>query len=333
MGRLFFVLFCYHQLMAEVRLDRLIDYDRHTCAGRLQAAELSDLWNWFLKGQADLFFGGEAEQFASEQAWVAARNILEIGSGNGAYLHHLAETFPDKTYLGVDKQLPFVAQSNAQFGRQGLAFEAGDAEVENTSYAGQFDAVLFRLTLQHLKNPRRALEIAHKYLPPNGSVFIIDSCDAAQRSSFAVPIVEEASRRHNERNRTASSGNRRITTEILEELQNRTGPLNGLYEVARTSVDVTGNPLEKGTRFESEQDRRRYFNHCLLFLAILNKGYEVPIDFEKAYDELSGYIADETSWVSIGMHFLVLKKIEQESPMKSSGESTTLEQLLDLDTI
>lgn len=53
-------------LGAEVHLDKLIEYDQYASAKALQEADLSDLWNYFLKGQADLFFSQEAELLATE---------------------------------------------------------------------------------------------------------------------------------------------------------------------------------------------------------------------------------------------------------------------------
>lgn len=304
-----FLLFPLLCLRAELHLDRLVEYDQHTCAEALQAAELPDLWNYFLKGQADLYFGQEAEWLSQQDSWIKARTVLELGSGNGAYLSRLSEMFKEKTYLGLEKQPAFVEKSNAQFGRSGLTFIEADAEIEYENYRNQFDVVLYRLTLQHLKNPKLSLQLAHQYLKHDGYIIIIDSYDLAKSSSHKMQLFEEASRQHNERNKSAFKGNRRITIEILEELQNKNGSLSGLYEVVHTSLDVQGNRLEKGIRFENEQDRKRYFNHALLFLSILRKGYEVPIDLLEAHNELQVYLKDQKSWVCPGMHLLVLKKI------------------------
>lgn len=307
----FFSLFLipWIELGAEVRLDKLIEYDQYTCADALKEADLSDLWNCFLQGQADLYFGQEAEFLANETSWMVSQNILELGSGNGAYLYRLSEMFKDKKYIGIEKQPSLVVQSNAQYGRDGLFFEEGDAEQENEQFHDQFDAVLFRLTLQHLKNPKFALQLAHKYLKQDGVVVIIDSYDPAKSSSHEISTMEDASRQHNERNKATLKGNRCITIEILDDLQNENSYLSNLYKVTRTSLDTQGNRLEKGVRFESEQDRKRYFNHALLFLSILSKGYGISVDFSKGYEELQVYVQDEKAWICPGVHFLVLKKI------------------------
>lgn len=161
-------------LRAEVQLNRLTECDKQTCVEALQIASLTELWNYFLKGQANLYFDQEAEWLSQKHGWVKAQNILELGSGNGAYLSRLSETFKEKIFLGVEKQASFVEQSNAQFGRPELTFIEGDAEVAYEQYKNQFDAVLYRLTLQHLTNPKRSLEQAHQYLKEDGYLFIID---------------------------------------------------------------------------------------------------------------------------------------------------------------
>jgi SAM-dependent methyltransferase len=304
-----FLMVSFFGLNADAHLDRLFECDRHTCANILQAAELSDLWDYFLKGQADLYFSQESDILNTEKGWREAKAVLELGSGNGAYLHRISETFIDKTYLGVEKQPVLVKQSIAQFGRAALAFVEGDAEVENVQYNDQFDIVLFRLTLQYLWNPKHALQLAHQYLKPNGYVIIIESFDPARASSHEVRSIEEAIRQRNQQNQFTSRGNRRISIEVLEDLQNGNSLLGSLYEVARTSLDRQGNHLEKGIRFESEQDRKRFFNHALLHLGIFQKDYGIPVDFERIYEELQVYLENKESWVCPGMHFLVLKKI------------------------
>ena len=221
------------------------------------------------------------------------------------YQRHLKK----KSFWELRNRLHLWSSLRLSLSRSGLAFIEGDAELDYEQYKDQFDAVLYRLTLQHLKNPKLSLGLAHQYLKKDGYVFIIDSYDPAKVSSHEIHSFEEATHQHNERNRATLKGNRRITIEILEDLQTENSSLSHLYEVVRTSLDVRGHRLEKGIRFESEQDRKRYFNHTLLFLSILKKGYEVSIDLVKAYRELQVYLEDEKSWICPGMHLLVLKKI------------------------
>ncbi len=313
MGKFLWFFSCFvfssHVLIAEAHLDRLFEYDQKTCEEILHAAEPSDLWNYFLRGQANLYITQDEQWLSQKGWWTGAQNILELGSGNGVYLSLLSERFTDKRFLGVENQPLLVKQSDAEFGRSGLAFIEGDAERDYEQYRNQFDIVLYRLTLQHLKNPKHSLKLAHQYLKQDGYVIIIDSYDPARISSHEFPSLDKVASQIKERNQAAAKVNRRISIEILEELQNRTGSLSPLYEVVHTSLDIHGNRLERGIRFESEQDRKRYLNQNLLFMTIWKKIYGISVDLGEAYSELQAHLENDNYWTSPGIHYLVLKKI------------------------
>lgn len=306
---LIFLMFFSLPLEANMNLEHLLEYKKDTCLEMLQTAELSELWDQFLKIQVALFFDQEAKLIADEQWWKESKNILELGSGNGLYLHKLSSKFGNKKYFGVEKQQPLVEQSIRIFNNPGLEFLEGDAEIEDKKYLGQFDVILFRMTLQHLKAPWLALEHAHKYLKRGGHIIIIDAYDPARSSSHTIPSLEEASLKHNALNQKDANGNRKITIEILNKLNKKEEPLNEQYEIVFTNLDQKGNLLKNVVIFEGEQYRKLYFNHILLFLNILNKSRKIPVDFSRAYDELTIYLGDQKAWVRPGTHYLILKKI------------------------
>ena len=289
-------------------LDRLDEHDKETCLELLEAADLGTLWDNFLSLQTELYFNQEADLIESQQFWQKAKNVLELGSGNGAYLHKLSARFQDKNYLGIEKQSKPVTQAEQNFGGPKLKFREGDAEAASEDLEGQFDVVLFRLTLQHLKNPRLALEHACTYLKDGGHVVIIDAYDPAKKTSHPIASLEEASRQHNERNKKEDKGNRRITIEILQELKKSAEPLSKLYEVVFTNLNDQGQVLQNVVKFGNERDRKLYFTFTLLFLDILHKGWEIPVDFAKAYEELQGMLEDDKACMCPGMHYLILKK-------------------------
>lgn len=57
-----------------------------------------------------------------------ARTVLDLGSGNGVYLQKLADRFPEKIYLGIEKQSDLVEKS-LEAGQ--LSFKVGNVEIEN----------------------------------------------------------------------------------------------------------------------------------------------------------------------------------------------------------
>ncbi|MBA3237362.1 MAG: methyltransferase domain-containing protein [Parachlamydiaceae bacterium] len=295
-------------LASEESLKNLIKYDKAICLERLEKATNEELWDAFLEGQAELFFEPEFQWIANQGWWKDVKSILEIGSGNGAYLSTLADHFPEKTFYGVEKVSLSVKHANERYARDRIVFTEGDAEIFNEQLVNSFEGVLFRLTLQHLKNPLLALQNTWHYLQSNGYVLIIDSCDSAKKTSHPITTIDVALKLVAESQRNKGIGNRKITLEMLQMLENEQSHLSDLYEIVSSNLDVTGKFLHENTRLEGEQSRKLYFNHNLLFLALLHRTYHVQIDLDKAYNELKEYLEDENAWTVLGMHYLVIKK-------------------------
>lgn len=306
--------FCFLTLLifsvnAEVSLRNLIEYDQAVSLDRLEKATNEELWDAFLEGQSELFFEPEFRWMTNQDWWGNVKSILEIGSGNGAYLSKLADQFHEKTFQGIEKLSSSVKQANERYARDRVAFQEGNAELFHEQLSHSSEVVLFRLTLQHLKEPLLALQNAWHYLVPNGHVLIIDSYDLAKRTSHpitsidnALGLVAESQKNNNE------AGNRKITLEILQMLENKSSQLSEFYEMYSSNLDAEGNVLRESVRLEGEQTRRLYFNHALLFLTLVHRTYQVEVDLEKAYEELKEYLEDENAWTALGLHYLILKK-------------------------
>jgi SAM-dependent methyltransferase len=302
------LIFSIFSLNAEVSLKNLIKYDKSVCLERLETATNEDLWDAFLEGQAELFFEPEFQWIANQKWWKDVISVLEIGSGNGAYLSKLADQFQEKTFLGIEKLSLSVKHANERYAREKVAFQEDDAEAFNEQLLNSAEAVLFRLTLQHLKEPLLALQNTWHYLQPNGYVLVIDSCDSAKKTSHPIIAIDKALELVAESQSNKGIGNRKITLQILQMLENQQSQLSELYEIVSSNLDGTGKILHENIRLEGEQVRKRYFNHNLLFLTLLHRTYQVQIDINNAYNELKEYLEDENAWTILGMHYLVLKK-------------------------
>ncbi len=295
-------------LGASEKLDNLLEYDKITCLEKLEKASDAQLWDVFLEGQANLFFESESLWLAKNSWWDSTQKILEIGSGNGAFLHKLSKDFPIKTFQGIEKLSEFVEKANMQYATDDLIFYEGDAEIYDARLEESVDIVLFRLTLQHLGNPTEALKNAAAYLKPNGYVVIIDSFDKAHKNSPPISAIDEAILLASEAQKSRSIGNRKISFELLQSINSGETELCNLYEVDFSSVDTQGNVICDTIRFEGSVNRLRYFNHTLLLLTLFQRTYHIPVNLDKAHDELQAYIRDENAWSCPGVHFLVLKK-------------------------
>lgn len=286
----------------------LIDLDKISCLDQLEQATSAELWDAFLEGQANLFFDSEFDWIVKSNWWKESENVLEMGCGNGAYLHRLSLQNQDKGFRGVDRDSNHVEQANQRYPEANLAFREGDAEAFDPQLIGSANAVLFRMTLQHLVNPTKALEHAAEYLSPNGYVVVIDSYDEARRSSHLISTVEKALQQVAEVQRKQGRGNRKITLELLQAVDRGDSPLADLYEVAFSNIDRDGNLVAEIICLKGAQSRALYFNHGLLFLTLVHRTFDVPIALGAAYDELRSYCEDEEAWTSPGCHFLVLRK-------------------------
>ncbi|MCK4934457.1 MAG: class I SAM-dependent methyltransferase [Simkaniaceae bacterium] len=295
-------------LAAREELNNLIDYDKATCLEKLENASDKQLWDVFLRGQANLFFESESSWLAKNLWWKQAKKILEIGSGNGAFLYKLSNDFQAKVFHGIEKLPEYVKKANAQYVTDDLTFQEGDAEIYDRRLAESADIVLFRMTLQHLEDSTEALRNAAAYLAPNGYVVIIDSFDKARKNSPPISAIDEAMQLASEVQKSRGKGNRRVLFELLQAINSGTTELSNIYEIEFSSVDIQGNVISDTIRFEGLVNNLRYFNHTLLFLTLFQRTYHISVNLEKAYDELQVYISDENAWTRPGMHFLVLRK-------------------------
>ncbi|MCH9614550.1 MAG: hypothetical protein SP1CHLAM54_14890 [Chlamydiia bacterium] len=286
-------------------LENLIKYDKHNCLEKLENASDAELWNVFLKGQADLFFSSEALWLGQNTYWNIAKRILEIGSGNGAYLHRLAQHFPDKMFHGIELLPASIEKANDFYATDTLTFQEGDAEICDISLEGTANIVLFRLTLQHLNDPVKALLNAATYLEPDGHVVIIESFDKAHKNSPPLPAVDEALRLAL---KAQTKGNRKVSFELFQAMYSDASELSKVYEIEFSNLDLEGQLTHSTTIFEGDINRIRYYNHALLFLTLLQRTYGISIDLSKLYDDLQVYVRDENAWSMPGTHFLVLKK-------------------------
>lgn len=285
-------------------LTNLRNYKKAECLQLLEKASEAELWDALLEGQAQLCFDAECQWIAKEKWWGSVQNVLEIGCGNGAFLAKLADQFPTKSFRGIEKLASSLDVAKKRNSRQNIHFQQGDAEIFDPSLVNSADVMIFRLVLQHLSDPLLALKNSSQYLTSDGYVLIIDAYDQASRNSHPITAIEEALKLAAEYQRThKTGGNRRISLDLLKLLEDDQN-----FQVVFSNLDADGHILHEIMRHEGKRARQLYFNNGLLFLTLVHRTYKVPVNVDKAYDELNSFLEDEQAWSSMGMHFLVLKK-------------------------
>ncbi len=289
-------------------LNNLINCDKLSCLAELENATDSELWDSYLEGQSKLFFDSEYQWLSKEIWWQKARNILEVGSGNGTFLFSLANFFENKQFKGVELLPASVRQANEQYAKPNLIFQEGNAEIFNPCLVNSSDLIIFRIVLQHLENPTAALKNAFHYLSTDGYVVIIDTFDSARKTSHPIPILEETTALVAKVQKNGQKGNRKALMELQQALECNQSSLNDYYDIVSSNLDINGNVTSDFILFNGKSNRVLYFNHCLLFFTLLNRTYHINLDLSRAYDELQDYLNDEYAWTSPGMHCLVLKR-------------------------
>lgn len=96
--------------------------------------------------------------------------ILEVGAAYGATLEFLKNNGVAQEVVGVDL---FEDRQHRERYKKVDRFIFGNIEqMDLTEYEGYFDIILLPDVLEHLIEPKRALEKIKKYLKNNGSIYI-----------------------------------------------------------------------------------------------------------------------------------------------------------------
>jgi 2-polyprenyl-3-methyl-5-hydroxy-6-metoxy-1,4-benzoquinol methylase len=125
-------------------------------------------------------FATERDYYLDESAVEAARAkrdwvarfvpqggaLLDVGANYGHFLQQAQDRFDA---VGIEPSATVVA-----WGREhlGVRLEQGSIEADNPAFVGRFDVITLFDVIEHLPDPRAALERCRRYLKPGGRLFI-----------------------------------------------------------------------------------------------------------------------------------------------------------------
>ena len=135
-----------------------------------------------------------ATRLILQQAGITpGMRVLDLGTGTGAVARLAAELVgPSGSVVGLDRQadaLHAAEQRRRADGATNIRFVEGD--VDSWDHDGDFDAVIGRLILFHLRDPAAALAHHARSLRPGAHVVAMDLDASAVRSVPATPTVTE----------------------------------------------------------------------------------------------------------------------------------------------
>jgi len=103
---------------------------------------------------------------------TAGMRLMDLGCGTGAMSGLMADEL-GVDVLGIDANTALLPNATLH---QRTAFAVGNA-YDLTQYQGQFDAVVIRFMLQHIRNPDQVVAQSFQALRPGGIAVLIDSDD------------------------------------------------------------------------------------------------------------------------------------------------------------
>lgn len=131
------------------------------------------LWDETLKAQVDAMFALELPLYYGTSAWHNAKCVLDIGCGNGYYLHQLSSKFNNKKYVGIDDSPPLIDVATRRYKRTGIAFHCADI----FEHEGQYDFIVARAVVQYLPSLNDFVDKLTQLISPGGAVLIIERDD------------------------------------------------------------------------------------------------------------------------------------------------------------
>ena len=100
---------------------------------------------------------------------IAIHNILDVGTGNGGFLHTLQNTFPGAKITGIDPNAESLETARQNFPDVTfLEMEAEDLELDDNS----FDVVSISMALHHLPKVKKGLKEMKRVVKPDGYIII-----------------------------------------------------------------------------------------------------------------------------------------------------------------
>jgi 2-polyprenyl-3-methyl-5-hydroxy-6-metoxy-1,4-benzoquinol methylase len=112
-------------------------------------------------------------------------SLMELGCGVGGSLLHLAATFPQAAFTGIDLDSVAIANGTAEAARRGLSNVRFEVRNVDETGADGFDAVLVLDALHHFSQPLLVLRRICRSLKPRGSFVFAEATASGDLASDA----------------------------------------------------------------------------------------------------------------------------------------------------
>ncbi len=245
---------------------------------------LLGVWDRMQQLQVDFCLPFELAFYDRCSAWLEARSVLDVGSGNGYYIEQLSKRFPDKHYTGIDLSAPLVDIARNRPGSVAHTFQC--TSLSNFDGSTEFDVVMLRLVLQHLDDIAQALEDCARHSAAGTTLIVIDAFDSFR--AFDPPCDELAALFDAFRRHQASQLRNRDVGSAIERLL----PSQTRWEFAS----------REQLRISSHGERHRLFaENYALFIDLLEVGTTLDWDYPKVRDAWNRWCTIPWGCMQVGL--------------------------------
>jgi len=251
---------------------------------------VSGVWDLLQRAQADLTFFQDLGFFYSSSEWLAAKTVIDLGTGNGYYLSRLASHFPEKKYLGLDKSSELIQIAERDYSKDVIDFVCCDL----FDASGIYEFATMRLLLQHLSDLDAVLSKVAQIIKPGGSALVIDSCDPLR---YFYPPMPEFVRffAAYTKAQEAMGLDRSVGGQIVEKVEVHPQWEFSAHHRLIVPSTIPGN---------MELFRRIYG----LVIDVIERTDKVSFNYDKIRAELQWWCSQERAYTQVGVELVQLKR-------------------------
>lgn len=260
-----------------------------------QDGNLFQIWDEIQCVQTNFCFAQEISAYYMSESWIkTAKNILDVGTGNGYFLKMISERFPDKSYTGIDTSKEFIEKAKRDQGNSNISYTIQNYfDVE-----GQFDFIIMRLFWQHLplKQITNALTKLEKLTKPGSSVLISDSWETARIFEPDLPEFRKVISAYIKQ-QIAINRDRNIIERLLKEV----------VQINKWELKCDLKIIIPSTVKNNLQLFHRAYDLWIKLFECLG---DLKIDYTAAKEELESWKKNISAYTQAGLRVIRLARLE-----------------------
>jgi ubiquinone/menaquinone biosynthesis C-methylase UbiE/methionyl-tRNA formyltransferase len=256
------------------------------------------LWDRLLSIQVDLCNRADLDAVRRVPGWENAQRVLDLGCGNGAFIHMLARHAPEKQFVGLDESAPMIELARRR-SPANVTYAYQDLNELEPGKLGPFDLVIARFLVQYLPSLSRFLRQAVALLRSGGNLLLYDANDRMVRLHPPVPAVDALYQQI-----AVRQGQSGVGREMVSRLLERYRQFGLVWHGSIPLVHVADTPSEKRVLRDYLANSFAFSRHCL----------GLDTDLATAEAELDGWAGREDSWGQFASRVVILTRATPTQP-------------------